>query len=85
VREIYDSIGGPLYAVHFNGWAYAMFSGPNQALAYWRGLDARSREYFHIENEDGERVVLKDQPHHPGHASAILAALDKASPSDEER
>lgn len=79
MREIYRAVSGYLYAVHFNGHAYAAFAGANQALAYWNGLDADGRRYFHIENEDGEEVVLKDQAHHPGHAYAILAALDRAA------
>lgn len=81
MRDLYVGVSGPLYAVHFNGSVYAIFSSANQALAYERGLDSRSREYFHIENEDAERVVLEDQPHHPGHAYAILAALDRGTPS----
>lgn len=74
--EFYEGTSGPLYAVHFNKKVYAIFSGANQAIAYWRGLDAQSRTYFHIENADGERVTLTE--HRAGHASAILEALDRA-------
>jgi hypothetical protein len=85
IGNLYDAIGGPLYAVHLNGIAYAAFAGPNQAIAFWRGLDARGREYFHIENAAGERVRLTE--HRRGHASAILDALDRAesAASDENR
>jgi hypothetical protein len=75
--EFYEGIGGPLYAVHPNGHVYAIFSGPNQALAYWRGLDARGRSIFHIENVEGERVALADNPRAPGHATAILDTLKR--------
>lgn len=78
-RELHDG-GGPLYAVHFNGTAYAEFSTPNQAVAFVRGLDARSAGYFHIEDADGNRVEVHDQPAHPGHAYAVLAALDRRAP-----
>lgn len=75
MRPLHSSIGGPLFAVHSNGIAYATFSGPNQALAYWRGLDSRTRTYFRIEDADGHTVTLKE--HHAGHASAILDKLDR--------
>lgn len=77
--EFYEGAGRPLYAVHYNGMVYAIFTGPNEALAYWRGLDAEGREYFHIENAKGERVTLRDNPRAPGHASAILDILNEAS------
>lgn len=77
MREIYKAVSGYLYAVHFNGSAYAAFAGANQALAYWNGLSERERTYFHIENEAGERVHVLSQKHHSGHAYAILAALDR--------
>jgi hypothetical protein len=73
--KFYEGIGGPLYAVHSNGHIYAIFSGANEALAYWRGLDARGREIFRIEKADGEGVTLRDNPRAPGHATAILDTL----------
>lgn len=76
IDPLYGAIGGPLYAVHSNGCPYAAFSGPNQALAFMRGL-GRDRGWFHIENAGGERVRLEDNPHHPGHAQAIVEALDR--------
>lgn len=83
MREVYESVSGYLYAVHFNGSAYAAFSGANQALAYWNGLSEQARGYFHIENEEGERVHVVPQQHYPGHAYTILAALDRAASSGE--
>jgi hypothetical protein len=74
--EFYTGLGGPLYAVHPNGSIYAIFSGANEALDYWRGLDARGRSIFYIENAKGERVVLKDGS--PGHAYSILDTLAAA-------
>jgi hypothetical protein len=38
IEPLYGAIGGPLYAVHYNGFPYAAFASPNQALMYWRGL-----------------------------------------------
>jgi hypothetical protein len=73
--RLHDSVGGPLYAVHANGLPYAKFSGPNEALAYWRGLDARGRQIFHIENASGDPVTLEDNPRAAGHARAILDTL----------
>lgn len=73
--EFYEGVGGPLYALHPNGHIYAIFSGANEAIAYWRGLDARGREIFHIENAAGERVELRQGS--AGHASAILATLKR--------
>lgn len=70
ILPLYDAIGGPLYAVHANGLPYAAFSGPNPAATYMRGLDARGRSIFHLENADGQRVTLGG---HYGHASAIVA------------
>ena len=74
----------PLYAVHLNGWIYAIFANANHALTYWRGLDAEGRRIFHIENEHGERVRLQESS--PNHASAILDTLNAAGrrkvPSD---
>lgn len=75
IEDLYDAIGGPLYAVHLNELPYAAFSGPNEALAYWRGLGARSREYFHIENAKGERVALAEA--RAGHAHAIVERLNR--------
>jgi hypothetical protein len=73
-RELYDSIGGPLYAVHMNGSTYAAFSGPSQAYAFWRGLSATARfeGWFHIEDEQGNHVTVEQNAH--GHAYAVLAA-----------
>lgn len=71
----YTGLGGPLYAMHPNGHAYAIFSSANEALDYWRGLDDRGRDIFHIENAEGERVVLKDGS--PGHAYSILDTLNR--------
>lgn len=78
MRDLYDSASGLLYAVHFNGSAYAAFSSPSQALPYVRGMDAQMASYFHIEDEDGNEVVIKDQPRHPGHAYAVLASVERA-------
>lgn len=74
--KFYEGIGGPLYAMHPNGHVYAIFSGANQALAYWRGLDARGRSIFHIENAKGELIEIVDNPRAPGHAHAILDTLN---------
>lgn len=79
--DIYDAVGGPLYAVHYNGLPYAKFAGPNQAAAYWRGLDAKGREYFHIENAEGERVTGFGGTQ--GHATAILDTLNAAARREE--
>lgn len=79
-KELYEGASGPLYAVHDNRLVYAIFSGANEALAYWRGLDARGRDIFHIENERGERVTLRESS--PYHASAILDTLNR---KDAER
>lgn len=82
-RKLYDAIGGPLYAVHFNGNTYAAFCSPNEALAYWNGLDARGRTYMHIEDADGNLVTgFRGSL---GHASAILDALDKRAPDESQR
>ena len=75
--EFYETFGGPLYAVHANGGIYAIFSTPNQALAYMRGLDARGKQWFHIENAKGERMEIIDNPRAPGHAHAILDTLNR--------
>ena len=67
---------------HYNGETHAEFRTANAALACQRGIEAdpdpRVKTWFHFENEEGERVELRDQPRYPGHAYAILAALDKA-------
>lgn len=76
-RDIYEGLSGYIYAVHANGFCYAQFSGANQALAYWRGLNARDRGYFHLENGAGETVTCEEQSR--GHAYAILASLDRAA------
>ncbi len=70
---------GPLYAIHANGGVYAIFGTPNAALYFVRGLDARSRQFFHIENVAGERVRIEDNPWSPGHAAAILDTLRTAA------
>jgi hypothetical protein len=77
-EEFYDG-DGPFYACHFNGRIYAIFAGANDALAYWRGLDAGGRTIFHLENAEGKRITLRDNPYRPWHATAILDALDRAS------
>lgn len=64
-----------LYAVHSNGKVYAIFAGANEALAYWRGLDAQGRRIFHVENEKGQPVTVEDLPGRPGHAYTILDSL----------
>lgn len=70
IEALYGAPGGPLYAVHANGYPYAAFASENHAWAYWRGLDARGREYMHIENAAGERVRIVAGSH--GHAQAII-------------
>lgn len=60
------------YALHFNGCAHAAFLTANAALAYQCGENSG---YFHIVDADGNRVTMRSQPHHPGHAYAIMAKL----------
>jgi hypothetical protein len=74
MRDLYDAVGGPLYAVHANGNVHAIFGAPNQALAFMRGQDAKGRRLYHIENEKGDRVEVEGSL---GHAHAILAALER--------
>jgi hypothetical protein len=69
--EFYKGIGGPLYAMHPNGHIYAIFSGANEALAYWRGLDVRGREIFHI---GGERLPA-GPPHEVDRAGRVARGL----------
>jgi hypothetical protein len=73
IEPLYGAIGGPLYAVHYNGFPYAAFASPNQALMYWRGLSRREREWFHIEDAEGRRVRVEPTGH-AGHAYAIIEA-----------
>lgn len=71
--ELYDAPGGPFYAVHYNGIPYAKFSGANEVRAFWKGLDADGKRYFHIEDAAGKKVVRIQGS--LGHAFAILEAL----------
>lgn len=68
---------------HYNGRTHAAFCGANSAYACQQGLradpDPRVQTWFHFENAKGETVVLENQPRNPGHAYAILAALDAAA------
>lgn len=75
-RDLYV-FGGPFYAVHFNGHAYAEFGSASQAAIYQRGMDAQERSYFHFEDANGKRIEIKENPAAPGHAHAIPAALEK--------
>lgn len=72
----------PLLLWHTNGKCYGVLGGANLALAWQRGADAKTLKYFYLTDANGERVVVKDQPRYPGHAYAILEALDRAERSN---
>lgn len=64
----------------------ATFSTANDAYIWQQGNAGRRwAEMFFITNREGETVTLKDQRHHPGHAYAILEALDRAEEAKRER
>jgi len=65
----------PILIMHINGSCYGVLSSANQALAWEKGLDAKARECFYLTDIDGARIIIKDNPRSPGHASAILDIL----------
>lgn len=75
--DLYDNESGEakFFGLHFNGTQHAAFANANAALAWQRGQDT---DYFHITDAEGNKVTMHDQPRHPGHAYAIMAALKKA-------
>ncbi len=62
--------------MHFNGLPYPKFAGPNEAEAFWRGLDAKGRQCFYIEDAEGARITGFGGTR--GHATAILDTLNNA-------
>lgn len=71
----------PTYRLeHYNGSTHAEFQTANAAYACQQGLalDRGNDGLFYFEDAVGSKVVLKDQTRYPGHAYAILAALDRA-------
>lgn len=73
--DLYDGIDGPLFGKHYNGAIHAIFGTANAAYAWERGL-GHDRQYFHLEDRDGNRIAVKDDLR-PGHAYAILDALER--------
>jgi hypothetical protein len=63
----------PLLIVHSNGHCYGVLD-KGSAAAWQQGLDAKGRLYFHLEDMDGNRVVL-ETPHGQGHAHVIMEKL----------
>lgn len=76
---------------HYNGDTHAEFMTANAALACQVGIDSdpdpRVKTWFHFEDADGKTVTLAARQAHPGHAYAILAALDspRSDPSTMAR
>lgn len=63
-------------------WLRATFSSANDAYVWQKGNEGRRwAEMFYITNEKNEKVVLEDQPRHPGHAYAILESLMRSAAS----
>lgn len=83
-RSTHNPLGAedfePEFFLYHRGgpWLRATFSSANDAYVWQRGNRGRRwAEMFFITNADGERVTLEDQPHHPGHAYAILESLGR--------
>ncbi len=72
----------PVLLWHRNGKCYGVLGSANIALAWQRGTSASERERFYLTNTEGSPIIVKDQPQRPGHAYAILAALDKPKERD---
>lgn len=56
-------------------WWRASFRCANDAFVWQEGNRGRRwAEMFFITDKEGNEVTLRDQPRHPGHAYAIMAA-----------
>jgi hypothetical protein len=71
----------PAFFLYHKGgpWLRAVFATANDAYVWQEGNRGRRwAEMFFITDASGAKVVLKDQEHHPGHAYAILEALERS-------